>query len=162
MHLDRLTLKNVKGIRDLTVNFKGPATSIYATNAAGKTTLADAFNWLLFGKDSLNQANFEIKPNGEHFLEHEVEASIDGHLLKKRMTEKWVKKRGSSEKEFTGHAIDYFFDDVPVSKKEYDTRVSAMAPEDLFRLLTNPRFFSEHMHCQKRRETLLDICGDIS
>lgn len=162
MHLDRLTLKNFKGIRDLTVDFKGPVTSIYATNAVGKTTLADAFNWLLFGKDSLNQANFEIKPNGEHFLNHEVLANIDGLSLMKRMSEKWVKKRGSAEKEFTGHTIDYFIDEVPVAKKEYDARVSEMAPEDLFKLLTNPRYFSDHMHWQKRRETLIGICGDVS
>ncbi|MGL5513773.1 MAG: AAA family ATPase, partial [Sporomusa sp.] len=34
--------------------------------------------------------------------------------------------------------------------------------ENIFKLLTNPTFFNEQLHWQKRRETLLQICGDIS
>ncbi|WP_155943289.1 AAA family ATPase, partial [Rhodanobacter thiooxydans] len=85
---------------------------------SGKTSLFDSFTWLLFGKDSLNRADFEIKtlkPDGEpeHGLEHSVEAALeleDGSqlILKKVFQEKWTKKRGSATAEFTGHTTDYF------------------------------------------------------
>lgn len=172
MKILNLTLQNFKGIRYFKLDTQGKDTNIYGDNAAGKTTLFDAFTWLLFGKDSLNRSDFEIKtlgPNGEpeHGLEHSVEALLllsDGsHLaLKKVYQEKWTKKRGSATAEFTGHTTDHYIDGVPVQKKEYDARIAEIADENIFRLLTDPRYFNEVLHWQKRRELLLEVCGDVS
>ena len=128
--------------------------------------------WLLFNKDSQNRSDFEIKtlgPNGqpEHGLEHMVEAILeleDGQrlALKKVYQEKWQKKRGSATAEFTGHTTDHFIDGVPVKKKEYDEKIAEIADEEIFRLLTDPRYFNEILHWQKRRELLLEVCGDVS
>lgn len=49
-----------------------------------------------------------------------------------------------------------------MQKKEFDRAVSAIADEQLFKLLTNPRHFNEVLHWQKRREILLNICGDVT
>jgi len=172
MRLNRLTLNNFKGIKSFTLDTRGEDVNIYGDNAVGKTTIFDAFTWLLFGKDSLNRADFEIKtlgPDGEpeHGLEHTVEAILeleDGSqlALKKVYQEKWTKKRGSATAEFTGHTTDYFIDGVPVQKKEYDARIVEIADENIFRLLTDPRYFNESLHWQKRRELLLEVCGDVS
>ena len=172
MKLNRLTLTNFKGIRSFTLEPQGEDVNIYGDNAVGKTTIFDAFTWLLFGKDSLNRADFEIKtlgPDGEpeHGLEHTVEAILqlsDGSqlALKKVYQEKWTKKRGSATAEFTGHTTDHFVDGVPVQKKEYDARIAEIADENIFRLLTDPRYFNEVLHWQKRRELLLEVCGDVS
>ena len=62
--LNRLTLTNFKGIRSFTLEPQGEDVNIYGDNAVGKTTIFDAFTWLLFGKDSLNRADFEIKTLG--------------------------------------------------------------------------------------------------
>jgi len=172
MKILNLTLQNFKGIRYFRLDTQGKDTNIYGDNAAGKTTLADAFMWLLFGKDSQNKTDFEIKtlgPDGEpeHGLEHTVEAVLeleDGSqiALKKVYQEKRTKKRGSATAEFTGHTTDYFVDGVPVQKKEYDARIAEIADENIFRLLTDPRYFNEVLHWQKRREILLEVCGDVS
>jgi DNA repair exonuclease SbcCD ATPase subunit len=172
MKILNLTLQNFKGIRYFRLDTQGKDTNIYGDNAAGKTTLADAFMWLMFGKDSLNRADFQIKtlgPDGEpeHGLEHSVEAVLeleDGQrlALKKVYQEKWTKKRGSATAEFTGHTTDYYIDGVPVQKKEYDARIVEIADENIFRLLTDPRYFNEILHWQKRRELLLEVCGDVS
>jgi chromatin segregation and condensation protein Rec8/ScpA/Scc1 (kleisin family) len=53
-------------------------------------------------------------------------------------------------------------DGVPVQKKEYDARIAEIADENIFRLLTDPRYFNEVLHWQKRRELLLEVCGDVS
>ncbi len=34
--------------------------------------------------------------------------------------------------------------------------------EGVFKLLTNPRYFNDMLHWQKRREILLEVCGDIT
>jgi len=171
MKLINLKLRNFKGIRDFTLDIAGRDTSIYGENAVGKTTLFDAFSWLLFDKDSANRKDFEIKTlgvDGEpiHGLEHEVEGvlAISGRplLLKKVYSENWTKKRGSLEREFTGHTTNYFLDGVPTKKNEYEARIAEVIDEDAFKLLTNPRHFNEVLHWQDRRKLLLEVCGDLS
>ena len=172
MKILNLTLQNFKGIRHFNLDTQGKDANIYGDNATGKTTLFDAFTWLMFGKDSLNRADFQIKtlgPDGEpeHGLEHSAEAILeldDGHqiTLKKVYKEKWTKKRGSATAEFTGHTTNYFINGVPVQKKEYDAKIADIADEEIFRLLTDPRYFNEVLHWQKRRELLLEVCGDVS
>jgi len=172
MKLMKLTLKNFKGIRDFTLEANGQNVNIFGDNATGKTTIFDAFTWLLYDKDSKNKKDFELKTLDEnntpiHNLNHEVEGIFeinDGKqiTLKKVFSEKWTKKRGSATEEFTGHITDYFIDGVPVKKNEYETKIAEIANEEIFKLLTNPTYFNEHLHWQERRKILLEICGDIS
>lgn len=169
--LDNLTLSNFKGIKSLSIDFGGRNTDISGANATGKTTIADAFMWLMFDKDSTDKKDFNIKTIGEdgeavHGLEHSVEATLDLSgvklELKKSYYEKWTKQKGSADKVFTGHTTDYFIDGVPVKKSEYADKIASIVSEDTFKLLTNPLYFNEQLHWSKRRELLFTVCGDIS
>ncbi|WP_373325671.1 AAA family ATPase [Sporomusa paucivorans] len=172
MKLLNLVLRNFKGITSFELNTQGGNVSIFGDNATGKTTLFDAFCWLLFDKDSQNKKDFNIKTLDEsgnvktHGLNHEVEATceINGRpvTLKKVYAEKYTQKRGSIVSEFSGHETKYWIDGVPKPKKEYDAFITSIVDEEVFKLLTNPAYFNEQLHWQKRRETLLAICGDIS
>lgn len=171
MRLLRLSLKNFKGIKDFTLDIDGNDASVFADNAVGKTTIFDAFLWLLFGKDSQNKKDFEIKTldaagKAISGLEHEVEGvfEVNGRrvTLRKSYYEKWTKKRGAAKAEFTGHTTDHFIDGVPCSQREYAGKIAEIASEDIFRLLTDPTFFNEQLHWQKRREIIMEVCGDIS
>ena len=51
--LKRLSLVNWKGQKERSIDFSNE-TSICGANATGKSTMFDAFIWLLFGKDSLD------------------------------------------------------------------------------------------------------------
>ncbi len=78
----QLTLLNFKGIRSLTIDFDENETNIYGANAAGKTTVFDAFRWVLFGKDSNDRKDFNIKTIGTdgkaiERIPHEVTACIE-------------------------------------------------------------------------------------
>lgn len=170
MKLHSLTLKNFAGIRDNTLTLNGSDATIRGTNASGKTSHFSAFTWLLFGKDASGQAQFDIKtldPAGEplHNLEHTVEGVFaigdDTLTLKKTYVEVWTRKRGSRTDEFTGHRVDHYIDGVPSQKKEYDARISEIAPEGTFRLLTDPDAFHA-LHWNERRRILLDVCGDVT
>lgn len=169
--LERLVLRNFKGVHSFVLESNGANMDIYGDNATGKTTLFDAWMWLLFDKDSENKKDFEIKTlrsDGSpiHNLDHEVEGTlmIDGKtvVLKKVYREKWTKKRGAVRAEFTGHTTEYFIDGVPVKKGEYEAFIAEIADEQLFRLLTDPRYFNEQLKWQDRRKILLEVCGDIS
>ncbi|MEI7962160.1 MAG: ATP-binding protein, partial [archaeon] len=110
--LKKLTLTNFKGVKQKEINFNEQITSIFGDNETGKTTLFDAFSWLLTGKDSFDRQDFSIKtvtPDGSpiHHLSHEVvgEFIIEGNdvELKRCFKEKWVKKRGELTETFQGH-----------------------------------------------------------
>jgi DNA repair exonuclease SbcCD ATPase subunit len=169
--LERLSLHNFKVQREFTLNTAGRSVNIFGDNGTGKTTVADAFMWLLFDKNTQDRADFEIKtlqPDGAplHGLDHSVEGAFsvnnESLTLKKVYREKWTKQRGSASKQFTGHEVDHFINGVPVKKGEYTDKVKELIREDIFKLLTNVRHFNESLHWEKRREMLLEICGDIS
>lgn len=170
IELQKLKINNFKGIKSLEVDF-GQTTNIYGENATGKTTLFDAFTWLLFDKDSSNKKDFNIKTLGKdgaalHGLEHAVEGelAVDGRPLnlRKIYTEKWVKQRGAADQTFSGHETKYWINEVPVKKSDYQDKINSLIDENIFKLITNPLYFNMNLSWQDRRKTLLEIVGDIS
>ena len=169
----RLELRNFKGQRNLNLDFGGRSCTIYGDNATGKTTVYDAFSWLLFGVDSLGQSAFDIKPldSSGRVLDHGAVTSVEAdlmvgtehHTLKRTYYEKWSKKRGSVNETYDGNICDYFLDDVPVKKKLYDETVRNMVgSEQTFRILTDLRRFCAMMPWRERRKLLMDMCWDTS
>jgi exonuclease SbcC len=169
IYLKQLTLRNFKGIRSQAITFN-EVTDIYGQNGSGKTTIMDAFLWLMFGKDSSDRVDFEIKTLDEnnepfHKLDHEVTAIMsmngDDITISRIFREKWVKKRGEKDSEFTGHEQSFFWNDVPLKESEFKAKVASLVDEKVFKLLTNVQYFSS-LKWQDRRNTLLSIAGDIS
>lgn len=169
MKLTKLELLNFKGLKSFTINLNGDVV-IRGDNATGKTTVFDSVCWLLFGKDSLDRADFEIKTldGGEpiHKVNHEVTGTFtldEGGTveLKRVYREKYSSPRGG-DITLTGHTTDYFVDGVPKKEKEYKEMVSSLVDESIFKLITNPLYFNETYSWQNRRKLLLEMCGDIS
>ena len=169
MKLTKLELLNFKGLKSFTINLNGDVV-IRGDNATGKTTVFDSVCWLLFGKDSLDRADFEIKTldGGEpiHKVNHEVTGTFtldEGGTveLKRVYREKYSSPRGG-EVTMTGHTTDYFVDGVPKKEKEYKEIVNSLVDENIFKLITNPLYFNETYSWQNRRKLLLEMCGDIS
>ena len=168
MKLTKLELLNFKGLKSFTINLNGDVV-IRGDNATGKTTVFDSVCWLLFGKDSLDRADFEIKTldGGEpiHKVNHEVTGTFtldEGGTveLKRVYREKYSSPRGG-DITLTGHTTDYFVDGVPKKEKEYKEMVSSLVDESIFKLITNPLYFNETYSWQNRRKLLLEMCGDI-
>ncbi len=171
IRLAELHLSNFKGVKSFTLETGGESAKVYGDNATGKTTLFDAFMWLLFDKDSQNKKDFEIKTLSKDNkavsgIDHEVSAVllIDGKSveLKKVYSEKWTKKRGSAKQVFSGHTTDYYVNDVPVKKKEFAEKVNEIISEDIFKLITSPSYFNEQMKWQDRLNVLMEIGGAVT
>lgn len=171
MRLLKLALKNFKGIKEFELNTQGHNVNIYGDNGTGKTTIFDAFTWLLFDKDSSDRSKFDIQPlddkgNVIHMLETEVIGTldIDGKdvTFRKALKEKWVKKRGEADSELKGTETLYYINDVPVKQSEYKSRIASIIDEKIFKLITNPLYFGLNLKWQDRRKVLLDMVGDIT
>ena len=168
--LDKLTFQNFKGFKEKEVEFEKDLTTISGDNATGKTTVFDGFSWLLWGKDSQNRKDYEIKPYKEsgdsiHNVETTVECvlDIDGQKtnLKRIYKEVWKKKRGSNNKEFSGHTTDFYINDVPKKKKDYEEFIQKIVSEDEFNLLSNPIYFNQIIDKKERRKILLSLVDDV-
>lgn len=169
IQLKTISLINFKGIKSKTIEF-GKETFIFGANGTGKTTLFDAFCFLLFGKDSTDRTAFEIKTLDEFNnpipkIDHEVSAliEVDGNpnVLRRVFREKWVKKRGSIEAEFGGNETLYFWNDVPLTLRDYTVKVSDIVEESVFKLITSPSAFNS-LKWQDQRQVLLDISGGVT
>lgn len=173
MKLLTLNLENFQGIRKAEYQFSGHSASIFGDNATGKTTIFNAFTWLLFDKASTGAKSFSPKTKGSdgdlHNLDHSVEASFsleDGRIitLKKVFHEIYKKKRGSAQEEFDGHTTDYYVDLVPSNEKEFQATLLSCcnATAEMMKILTVPHYFPEEMAWDARRKILLEMCGDVS
>lgn len=169
VELKRLLITNFKGIASLEVSFT-PETFIYAANGLGKTTINDAFVWLLFGKNAEDKKDFSIKPRSSagipsEKIENEVEGlfMVDGQsvTIKRVQREKWVKSRGEVEATFTGNETLFFWNDVPCQAGEFQSKVSELIDEKLFKLITSPYAFAA-LGWQERRAIITKIVGDVS
>lgn len=168
--IKKINLVNFKGIRNLTVDFDEQITTICGRNGSGKTSIFDAFTWLLFGKDSQDRKSFNIKTIDAQGIAipripHEVSATIlvDGEEinLRRRYNEKWQKKRGLATEEFTGHEEERLYNDVPMSVKEWNEKITEICSEQVFKFITNPLYFSAQKS-DVQRSMLFRIAGEIS
>ena len=164
--LRSIKMENFKGAKERAIVF-GEQTKICGANATGKTTIFDAFTWLLFGKDSLGSAKFDIRPLDEtgkmiDNLEICVEATIsvddEEYSLKKVQKQKWVKKRGTNTTEFQGNVNEFEINGYPKSEKEFKQFISGMIDEKIFNLVTNPVAFTS-LPWKEQREILMQFVG---
>ena len=162
-----LVLENFKGIQKFEFVPDGKSTAVFGTNASGKTTIADAYYWLLFGKDSSGAANFDVKTIGTSGLDYSVEGviEVDGerHTLKRVLNEKWERKRGDTEKKLKGNTTTYFIDGVPVKEKDFKSFIeNELVSEKTYQMLTDPDYFAGKLDWKSRRNQLIEWFADVS
>lgn len=164
IELISLKLENFKGVKAFEVRPDGLNGVISGRNGTGKTSVYDAFLWLLFGKNSEGAKSFEVRPldeNNERIndLTVLVEAtlSFDGiqHVFRKTEEGDYVKGQ------LKGYKTLCWVDDVPKKNGEYAKAVADYVSEETFKLLTNLHHFCE-MHWTERRKNLLTLAGEIS
>lgn len=175
MKLITLTLENFKGIQSFSLDAEGQNADVYGSNGCGKSTLFDAFTWLLFGKNSHDEKDFGIKTldeKGEVIprIDHQVTAVIehDGRQIELTRTykEKWRKQRGAAEAVMVGNTTEYAYGPVgaatPISAGEYAKVINDLIDEKIFKLITDPLYFNERLSWQERRQLLMQLCGDVT
>lgn len=165
-----LHMENFKGIKMLDVTFSGK-TKISGQNAVGKTTIFDAFTWLLFNKNSAGEEKFNVRPldkDGHRIDNVEIKVvgviDVDGKEveLSKVQKQNWVKKRGTDTVTLQGNVNSFEIDGYPKSEADFKAYVSNLAQsEDMFKMLTNPQYFSS-LKWKDQRDILMRLATDVS
>ena len=154
--IKRLTLVNFKGLRNVAIDFSDNVTTISGRNGTGKTTIKDAFSWLLWGKNSegdtdskfgikTNDADGNFIPDLEHGVTGVFEiidketGAVETVELRRVLVEEWKVPNGETKRVLKGHHTDFFYNGVPLkTKAEYEARINAIIPEAVFKIITHP------------------------
>ena len=180
IRINKLTIDNFKGIHHAELTFDGASCEIAGDNGTGKSTVFDAFTWLLFGKDHRGQAatgasGFDITPIDPATREpiHRADTSVEAELTLDRNTTKtlrrvwkedWVKPKGQAEAVLSGHSGSFWSDGVELpTKKDYDGIIRQLVDENVFKAITDPLYLiGGQTHWKELRGMLLDIvAGEI-
>ena len=170
LYLERLEMTNFKGIQSAVYEFTDE-TNIFGRNGTGKSSIVDAFTWLLFNKNAMGDApdpdKFSPKPIDDqgreiHYLDTTVTAycKLDGapFVLKRTQRENWVTKRGTKDAVFQGNSSTYWINEVETKESDFTDRVSRIASDNVFRLITSLGAFNA-MKKDERRTVLLAMSG---
>jgi predicted ATP-dependent endonuclease of OLD family len=162
-----IQIVNFKGINNLKIDFND-TTNILGDNGTGKTSIFDAFTWVLFGKDSHDRTQFDIKntkDKNKNRQDHEVTVFLDINgfetTLKRIFKEKHTKKRGSETTEFVGNETLNYWNDVPMTQTEYTKKVSEILDEKLFKMISSPTYFN-NIKWEERRNILNTLITSFS
>lgn len=167
--LKSIRLENFKGIKEKSIDFSDK-TEITGANATGKTTIFDAFTWLLFNKNGVGEEKFNIRPldaagNRIDNVEIRVVAvmEVDGKEVEllKVQRQNWVKHKNSSAPTLEGNVNSFEIDGYPKSEKDYKAYISSLVAEDLFKMLTNPQYFVS-MKWKDQRDILMKFVSGVS
>lgn len=167
--LERLSLHDFKGVRDFEIEPNGESIKVRGQNATGKTTLFDAFTWLMFGKSS-DDKQISPKPideDGKEILGLEplVEATltVNGEELRliRNLKENWVKQRGQLEQTRKSDVTEIYVNDVPMKITEYQKFIDELVDEDTFKILTNPFAFN-NLKWSQQRGVLMGLVSNLS
>lgn len=169
MKILRLELESFRGLKNLTIDFDGKDTDIFGANGTGKTTIANAICWLLIDRPATEEPDFDPKTTGAHGIHHvatiEIETESGNQIsLSKDFYEKWTRKRGAAESEFTGNTTDYFIDGVRAKKKQYTAAVERACGTSLdnLKMLMVLGYFADTMSTDDKRRILFEMTGDFT
>lgn len=171
----RIKIENFKNLEHLETEF-GNKTYIYGANETGKTTFADAISYVLTGKNSFGESQFEFIPVGSVGLSPKVVLELELQDKKKfaylggkkfvtlvRIYQAKKNKNGN----FTGeYQTVCHIDGLKVGPKEYEKWIEEhICNSEIFRLIHDVRYFTENISTngkertwEAQRRLLFSIC----
>lgn len=169
MKLKSIRIINFKAFKDYTFEPNGENILIKGDNGTYKTTIADAYYWLLLGENAEGTPGFSPKPNDKegdpiHKLTTSVEAVFTLEqgvvTIKRDMKEEWHTKRGEMESVMKGHTFEYFIDDIPLSKGDFDKRITDLIGDvSTIKYCTKPGYFMNYLDMKIKRGILFELAN---
>lgn len=154
IRIKKLRLLNFCGIRDAEYEFSDKLTIVSGGNGRGKSTIANAIMYVLFGTDMAGNT-LDIKTFNENHeiikeIPHEAELTllVDGDeiVLKRTLTDAW---KGSECK----NTYKYYVDGDVTTAGDFKKVVEDICPDSVFRRISSATNFCS-LPWQKQRELL--------
>lgn len=164
--IDKICLRYFKGVENKEIVLGDNINVIKGRNGIGKSTIADAISWVLFGTNQSGATKFGIKTKDKDGREiedvaHSVEISLsvqdeqEGltcYVLTRTLTET-RKDDGSVTNNYT-----YKVNGEVETAGDFKKTVDAICPEEVFRLCSSPYSFTQ-MDWSEQRKRLNEMFG---
>lgn len=171
LKIKKISIENFAGLKNQVFEFNGNDARVYGANGTGKTTTATALQWLLFDKGldgstkSFNPVPLDENNKEEYELIPTVEVELDenGKTLKirKESHPKYTTNKTTNRKEYSrSRTKKQYINDESLKVKDFQSRISELISEDVFKLITNPAAFNQ-LHWKEQRTILFEIADDI-
>ena len=177
--LKKLTLQDWRA-QSRTVEFTDN-TEIRGYNKSGKSSVYNAFLWLLTGADDMDRMNYNLFDNTiEQTHDTSKVASVEGvfeiddveYTLKRTAEIGWTRKKGHDEYERKGtDNYKFYIDGIERNATEYKKSVEELfAPIDKLKIMLNLQYFlrldwkqmRKHLESMVGELTIADFKGDYS
>lgn len=139
--LEKIHIHHFAGIEDETIEFNPTENWRILPNGSGKTTVADAFNWVICGKDSLGNTRFNFEPTNIENPQTKVIVwlDVDGEKITlQKEVGKWS------------------YNSLEVKKIVFEDFLSNIYNIETLELLSNPLAFT-NLHWETRRNYLTGL-----
>ena len=153
MRIHNLLIENFKGAEKITIPANGANVLISGENGTGKSTIADAYNWIFTGKffdGGLGEVN-AFDANGKILRDtkiHAVEIELEDKKIRRELVNNFD-KRGN----FKSTEQKFYVDGVLLKQKDFDAEILK---------ITNGAALNPFNFCtaawKERRNILLRMC----
>ena len=162
-----MTLQNFKKVRSQHIDFSHNMV-ISGANKVGKTTIYDAYLWAIFGVTSKKNATVQpLDVNNEviHHLETSVTVVLNYNdereiKVQRILSENW-KGKGTTEEKLQSTTQERLINDVPLSQKDFNTKLEELCPLNKWLVLSNINIFMTYK-VDDRRKMLMSLAGELN
>ena len=162
-----MTLQNFKKVRSQHIDFSHNMVISGATKV-GKTTIYDAYLWAIFGVTSKKNATVQpLDVNNEviHHLETSVTVVLNYNdereiKVQRILSENWEGK-GTTEEKLQSTTQERLINDVPLSQKDFNTKLEELCPLNKWLVLSNINIFMSYK-VDDRRKMLMSLAGELN
>lgn len=162
-----INIQNFKGIAKLKISFDDGINKIYASNGRGKTSIKNAWEWILCQNipDIIPSLNQKELPDLITSVEVTIIVNDLEYILKRESKPKYTKDRETGAKFKSGNESTFSIDGIEVKKENYLSQLSNIIGNGVvgnLPILTNKEFFNTDTTSWKwtdRRKLLMQITG---
>lgn len=155
MKIKSMKLVNFQGIKSFEMQPDGKNVEISGQNGTGKTTVYNAYHWLLFNKPGTDEKNYSPETVGSKDLTHSVEIVLTDDSGKEIKLKKTLHKSGKSSK------TEYQIDDEKVKQKDYERFLEGICPPDRMRAIAREDTFLSETSKEERRKIIIEKAGGV-
>ena len=164
--IDKICLRYFKGVEDKEIVLEDHINVIKGRNGTGKSTIADAVSWVLFGTNQAGATKFGIKTKDKDGKEiedvaHSVEISLSVQDEQEGLTCYVLTRTLSETRKEDGsvtNSYTYKVDGEVETAGDFKKTVDAICPEEVFRLCSSPYSFTQ-MDWSEQRKRLNEMFG---
>ena len=164
--LKEIALTNFKGIASAKIIFDEKQTKLFGENGSGKTTIQNAFKWVLLQNvaDVLPMLNNKEIPNLVTSVEAILEINGFEYKLSRTSKGKYQLNQETGKMNKVTNENSYKIDDIELKEKDYKAKLADLLGSGAFenlQILTDKDFFNTdttNFKWTDRRKFLFDMC----